>query len=71
MENVGKMCETLACHIFCKVLSAVDFMHSQGIIHRDIKGLLCLLHSSDLHNFRSRLFGDMQCRKGRFLLWVW
>ena len=42
VENVGKMCETLACHIFCKVLSAVDFMHSQGIIHRDIKGLLCL-----------------------------
>ena len=57
MEDVGKMHESLACNIFCKVLSAVDFMHSQGIIHRDIKGLLWLLCPSNLHgNFTVRFF---------------
>lgn len=38
VEDVGKMQEPLACHIFSKVLSAVEFMHSQGIVHRDVKG---------------------------------
>ena len=47
VEDVGKMHEVLACHIFCKVLAAVDFMHSQGIIHRDVKGqlLACYAHT--------------------------
>ena len=40
VEDVGQMHEALACHIFCKALSAVEFMHSQGMVHRDVKGKL-------------------------------
>ena len=39
-EYAGQMehNEIRAIHVFGKVLSAVDFMHLQGILHRDIKG---------------------------------
>ena len=39
-EYAGQMKnnEIWAIHVLGKVLSAVDFMHSQLILHRDIKG---------------------------------
>lgn len=38
VKDVGKMHETLACCIIEKVLLALDFMHREGFLHRDIKG---------------------------------
>ena len=40
IEEAGKLPEELACHIFSKILSAVQFMHALGFLHRDIKGQL-------------------------------
>ena len=39
-EYAGQMehNEIQSIHVFGKVLSAVAFMHLQGILHRDIKG---------------------------------
>jgi len=40
VEEAGKLHEGLALNIFSEILSAVQFMHSLGFVHRDIKGQL-------------------------------
>ncbi|KAJ7391780.1 hypothetical protein OS493_016067 [Desmophyllum pertusum] len=37
-EYAGRMDELLVVHILGKVISAVEFMHSKRLLHRDIKG---------------------------------
>ncbi|XP_044178906.1 probable serine/threonine-protein kinase mps1 isoform X4 [Acropora millepora] len=46
IEEAGKLPEGLACHIFSKILSAVQFMHAHGFVHRDIKGANILRDST-------------------------
>lgn len=40
VEEYRKLSEGQALHILGKVISAVEFMHSQRLLHRDIKGQL-------------------------------
>ncbi|XP_078376186.1 uncharacterized protein LOC144659591 isoform X2 [Oculina patagonica] len=56
VEEYGRMNELLAVHILGKVISAVEFMHSQGILHRDIKGGNVLLDETG-HQVKLADFG--------------
>ena len=43
--NHGKMTELEACHVFAQILSAVNYCHTNGVVHRDLKAENLLLDS--------------------------
>ena len=47
IEERGSYTEKDAAHVIRQVLSAVGYMHSQGIVHRDLKTENLLYHSKD------------------------
>ncbi|XP_068747571.1 uncharacterized protein [Montipora capricornis] len=57
VEDVGRMHEELVRHIFYKILSAVEFMHSLRFVHRDIKGANILIEGLTADKIRLADFG--------------
>lgn len=37
LQELGAYSEKEACHIFTQILNAIEYLHSQGITHRDLK----------------------------------
>ena len=52
----GKLSENDARILFVQMVTAVDYCHSRGIIHRDLKLENILLFEPGVLNIRVRLF---------------
>ena len=53
-----RFCEAEAAKIMKKLISAVHFMHYQGVVHRDLKPEVCIICPDKLYILCYKMFGD-------------